>query len=55
MPTLAGHQQFYSEMASLLLDGGPPPVDVVDAVVTAEIIEAAALSARTGIVAPLAT
>jgi scyllo-inositol 2-dehydrogenase (NADP+) len=56
VPTLAGsYQLFYAKMASLLLDGGPPPVDVADAVVTAEIIEAATLSARTGIVAPLAS
>jgi scyllo-inositol 2-dehydrogenase (NADP+) len=56
VPTLAGsYQQFYAGMAALLLDGAPPPVDVADAIVTAEIIEAATLSSRTGIVAPLAT
>jgi scyllo-inositol 2-dehydrogenase (NADP+) len=56
VPTLAGaYQLFYNGMASLLLDGTPPPVDVADAIVTAEIIEAATLSSRTGIVAPLAT
>jgi predicted dehydrogenase len=56
VPTVAGsYQLFYAGMASLLLDGAPPPVDVADAIVTAEIIEAATLSARTGIIAPLAT
>ena len=56
MPTLAGsYQLFYAGMAALLLDGAPPPVDIADAIVTAEIIEAATLSSRTGIVAPLAT
>jgi predicted dehydrogenase len=56
VPTLAGaYQLFYAGMAALLLDGAPPPVDIADAIVTAEIIEAATLSARTGIVAPLAT
>jgi len=56
VPTLAGsYQLFYAGMASLLLDGAPPPVDVADAIVTAEIIEAATLSSRTGIIAPLAT
>ena len=56
VPTLAGsYQQFYAGMAALLLDGAPPPVDIADAVVTAEIIEAGTLSSRTGTVAPLAT
>jgi scyllo-inositol 2-dehydrogenase (NADP+) len=56
VPTLAGsYQLFYAGMAALLLDGAPPPVDIADAIVTAEIIEAATLSSRTGIVAPLAT
>jgi len=56
LPTLPGsYQLFYAGMASLLLDGTPPPVDVADAIVTAEIIEAATLSAQMGIVAPLAT
>jgi predicted dehydrogenase len=56
VPTLAGsYQLFYAGMASLLLGGAPPPVDVADAIVTAEIIEAARVSSRTGIIAPLAT
>jgi len=56
VPTLAGsYQLFYAGMASLLLDGAPPPVDIADAILTAEIIEAAAISSRTGIVAPLGT
>jgi predicted dehydrogenase len=56
VPTLAGsYQQFYAGMAALLLDGAPPPVDIADAIVTAEIIEAATLSSQNGIVAPLAT
>jgi scyllo-inositol 2-dehydrogenase (NADP+) len=54
-PTRAGsYQLFYAGMASLLLDGTPPPVDVADAILTAEIIEAATLSSRTGLIAPLA-
>jgi scyllo-inositol 2-dehydrogenase (NADP+) len=54
VPTLAGsYQLFYSAMASLLLDGAPPPVAVADAVVTAEIIEAAYRSSRTKSVARL--
>jgi scyllo-inositol 2-dehydrogenase (NADP+) len=56
VPTRAGsYQQFYAGMAALLLEGAPPPVDIADAIVTAEIIDAAALSSRTGTVAPLAT
>jgi predicted dehydrogenase len=56
VPTVAGsYQLFYAGMASLLLDGARPPVDIADAIVTAEIIEAATLSSRTGIVAPLAS
>jgi predicted dehydrogenase len=55
VPTRAGsYQLFYASMASLLLDGTPPPVDIADAILTAEIIEAAALSSRTGTVAPFA-
>jgi scyllo-inositol 2-dehydrogenase (NADP+) len=54
VPTLPGaYQLFYSGMASLLLDGTPPPVSMEDAIATAEIIEAAYLSARTGAVVPL--
>ncbi len=55
MPTLAGsYQLFYAAMATLLLEGGPPPVDIADAVITAEIVEAASRSWRTGTVASLA-
>ena len=44
-PTLAGaYQRFYAGVAACVLDGGPPPVEVADAVLTAEIIEAAQLS-----------
>jgi scyllo-inositol 2-dehydrogenase (NADP+) len=54
VPTLPGaYQLFYSGMASLLLDGAPPPVEIADAIVTAEIIEAAYHSSRTGAVVPL--
>jgi predicted dehydrogenase len=44
---------FYAGMAAFLLDGDPPPVDVADAVVTAEVIEAAQASAGSGSLAPL--
>jgi hypothetical protein len=40
-------------MASFLLDGAPPPVDIDDAVLTAGIIEAAQASARAGAVESL--
>jgi scyllo-inositol 2-dehydrogenase (NADP+) len=54
VPTLAGsYQLFYAGMATLLLEGGPPPVDIADAIVTAEIVESAIRSARAGTVAPL--
>jgi predicted dehydrogenase len=44
--TLPGaYQLFYAELASCLLEGAPPPVDPADAVLTAEIIEAARRSA----------
>ena len=49
VPTQAGaYQLFYSEMASFLLDGTPPPVDISDAVLTAEIIDAAYRSSHNG-------
>src|ERR1039458_6965446 len=49
VPTRAGaYQLFYSGMASFLLDGAPPPVDVADAVVAAEVIDAAYLSSHHG-------
>jgi predicted dehydrogenase len=45
-PTLPGaYQLFYTGLATCLLDGAPPPVDPADAVLTAEIIEAAQRSA----------
>ena len=54
VPTLAGsYQLFYAGMATLLLQGGPPPVDIADAVITAEIVEAVSRSWRTGTVAAL--
>jgi predicted dehydrogenase len=54
VPTLAGaYQLFYAGMATLLLEGGPPPVDISDAIITAEIIEAAIRSSRDGTVASL--
>jgi len=54
VPTLAGaYQLFYAGVASFLLDGSPPPVDIADAITTAEVIEAAYLSSRSGAVEPL--
>jgi scyllo-inositol 2-dehydrogenase (NADP+) len=54
LPTLAGaYQLFYAGVASFLLDGSPPPVDIADAITTAEVIEAAYLSSRTGTVESL--
>jgi predicted dehydrogenase len=45
-PTLLGaYQLFYAGLAACLIDGGPVPVDAADAVVTAQIIEAAQQSA----------
>jgi scyllo-inositol 2-dehydrogenase (NADP+) len=54
VPTLAGaYQLFYAGVASFLLDGSPPPVDIADAITTAEVIEAAYLSSRSGAVESL--
>jgi predicted dehydrogenase len=54
VPTLPGaYQLFYAGVASFLRDGAPPPVDISDAVTTAEIIEAAYLSSRSGAVESL--
>jgi scyllo-inositol 2-dehydrogenase (NADP+) len=54
VPTLPGaYQHFYAEVASCLLDGAPPPVDIADAIVTAEVIEMAHLSSRSGTVESL--
>jgi len=54
VPTIPGsYGLFYAGMAACLLDGGPPPVDIADAIVTAEVIEAARRSSSAGVVAPL--
>ena len=54
--TRAGaYQYFYAGMAAFLCDGAPPPVDVADAVLAAEIIDAAYRSTRTGTVVALAS
>lgn len=54
VPTQAGaYELFYAGIAAFLLDGEPPPVDIADAVITAEVIEAARLSARSGTVVSL--
>jgi scyllo-inositol 2-dehydrogenase (NADP+) len=48
-PTLPGaYQLFYSGLAVCLLDGAPPPVDVSDAVLSAEVLETAQRSAARG-------
>jgi scyllo-inositol 2-dehydrogenase (NADP+) len=52
MPTEPGaYQLFYAGMAALVLDGGPPPIDIRDAITTAVITEAAIRSSQTGTVA----
>ena len=54
VPTLPGaYGLFYAGMAAFLLDGSSPPVDIQDAIVTAEVIEAALDSATTGTVVAL--
>jgi scyllo-inositol 2-dehydrogenase (NADP+) len=54
VPTVAGaYQLFYAGVAAHLLDGAPPPVDVADAITTAETIEAAYRSSRSGAVEQL--
>ncbi len=54
VPTLPGsYGLFYTAMAAFLLDGGAPPVDVADAIVTAEVIEAALRPSSEGVIAPL--
>jgi predicted dehydrogenase len=54
VPTYAGaYGLFYAGIAAFLLDGAPPPVDIADALLTAEIIDAALRSAHTGAVIPL--
>jgi len=47
VPRVAGsHVDFYRAVERWLLDGGPVPVEPTDAVRTAEVLEAAAVSAR---------
>jgi scyllo-inositol 2-dehydrogenase (NADP+) len=47
-PTVPGaYQQFYGGLAACLIEGGPPPVEPTDAIVAAQIIEAARQSDRT--------
>jgi predicted dehydrogenase len=54
VPTLPGaYQLFYAGVASFLLDGAPPPVDIAAAITTADIIEAAYLSSRSGTIVVL--
>jgi predicted dehydrogenase len=54
VPTQPGaYGLFYAGIAAYLCDGEPPPVDVADAVVTAEVIDAAYISARSGTVVSL--
>ena len=43
-----GHVDFYSAVGRWILDGGPVPVDPEDAVRTAQVLEAAVVSAREG-------
>lgn len=47
------YQEFYAGVADHLLHGGPPPVDMADAVAGLEVLEAAVASARSGSVVPL--
>jgi scyllo-inositol 2-dehydrogenase (NADP+) len=54
VPTFAGdYGLFYAGIAAFLLDGAPPPVAIADALLTAEIIDAALRSANTGAVIAL--
>ena len=54
VPTSAGaYQEFYLGLARALRDGGPPPVDPVDAVGVLDVIEAARRAAATGRVVEL--
>jgi predicted dehydrogenase len=55
VPTRPGaYGLFYAGIAAFLLDGASPPVDLADALLAAQIIEAALSSARTGTVITLA-
>jgi len=49
-----GHVDLYHAVVRWVADGGPPPVDPADAVRTAEVLDAAVLSAAEGRVVPLA-
>jgi len=52
--TLPGaYQMFYEAMAACVLDGAPAPVDLDDAILTAEIVEAGYLSSATHATVPL--
>jgi len=54
VPTHAGaYGLFYTGIAAFLLDGAPAPVDIADALLTAEIIDAALRSASTATVITL--
>jgi predicted dehydrogenase len=54
VPTVAGaYGLFYAAVAASLLDGAPPPVDIADAILAAQIVQAALRSALTGAVVPL--
>ena len=54
VPTCAGdYGLFYAGMAAFLLDGAPPPVEIADAILAAEIIDAALRSSTSGSVIAL--
>ena len=50
---VSAYHLFYAGMRDALRSGGPPPVDLADAVAVMRIIEAAQLSARTASVVSL--
>lgn len=53
-PTVPGaYQQFYAGLAACLIDGAPAPVEAGDAVLTAQIVDAAQQSERAGTVVAL--
>ena len=55
LPTRPGsYQLFYAGMAEHLIDGAPAPVDIEDAIVTAEIVDAAQRSSHSRSVVKLA-
>ncbi|MDM7853638.1 Gfo/Idh/MocA family protein [Cellulomonas alba] len=49
-----GHAELYREVVRWVTDGGPPPVDPADAVRTADVLDAAVVSATQGRVVTLA-